>query len=54
MTVLIATCPLCDEDVEISDDAELSEVVVCPSCEHELEIVSLEPLQLIEFEEEEK
>ena len=51
---LIATCPLCDEEVDLDDDVEISEVVVCPSCENELELVSLEPLQLIEYEEEEK
>lgn len=51
---LIATCPLCDEDVELDDDVEISEVVVCASCENELEVVSLEPLQLVEWDEEEK
>lgn len=51
---LIATCPLCDEDIELDDDIELAEVVVCANCENELEIVSLEPLALVEWEEEEK
>jgi len=51
---LIATCPLCDEEVDLDDDVEISEVVVCPSCDNELELVSLEPLQLIEYEEDEK
>ncbi|MCW2925352.1 MAG: hypothetical protein JWM98_2756 [Thermoleophilia bacterium] len=51
---IIATCPFCDEDVDLDDDVELSEVVVCSSCEHEVEVVSLDPLTLVEFEEEEK
>lgn len=51
---LIATCPFCDEDVDIDDDIELSEVVVCGNCENELEVISLEPLALGEWEEEEK
>jgi alpha-aminoadipate carrier protein LysW len=51
---IIATCPLCDEDIDLDDDVELSEVVVCDSCENELEIVSLDPLLLAEWEEEEK
>lgn len=51
---IIATCPVCDEDIELDDDAELSEVVVCASCEREVEIVSLDPLTLVEWEEEEK
>ena len=55
MTVtIIATCPVCDEDVELDDDVELSEVVVCASCEREVEVVSIDPLTLVEWEEEEK
>ena len=51
---LIAKCPYCDEDVEVDDDVEVSEVLVCKNCEHELEVVSLEPLSLGEWDEEEK
>lgn len=51
---LIATCPVCDEDIEVSDDIELSEVLTCPSCEHDVEVQLLEPLTLVEWEEEEK
>jgi lysine biosynthesis protein LysW len=51
---LIATCPCCDEEVELDDDIELSEVVSCKNCEHELEVASLEPLLLVEWDEEEK
>jgi lysine biosynthesis protein LysW len=45
---------MCDEDFDIDEDVELGEVVVCPHCEAELEVVSLAPLTLIEWEEEEK
>ena len=51
---LIATCPFCDEDIDVDDDVELSEVVVCKNCEHELEVTSLDPLGLAEWDEEEK
>ena len=51
---IIATCPVCDEDIDLDDDVELSEVVVCPSCEREVEVVALDPLTLVEWEEEEK
>lgn len=54
MNTLIATCPLCDEDLDLDDDLEVGEVVTCTHCDNELEIVSTEPIQLIEFEEEEK
>ena len=51
---LIATCPLCDEDIDLDDDVEVGEVVTCSACDNELEVVSLEPLLLSEWEEEEK
>lgn len=51
---LIATCPYCDEDVDLDDDVELSEVIACPSCDRELEVIALDPPALGEWEEEEK
>jgi len=51
---LIATCPCCDEDVELDDDVEVNEVLTCKNCENQLELTSLVPLLLIEWEEEEK
>lgn len=51
---IIATCPVCDEDVEVDEDIELSEVLTCASCERELEVQLLDPLTLVEWEEEEK
>jgi lysine biosynthesis protein LysW len=51
---LIAICPLCDEEVELDDDVEINEVVHCKHCDNDLELVSLEPLQLVEWEEDEK
>jgi len=51
---IIATCPVCDEDIELDDDVELSEVINCASCERDVEVVLLDPLTLVEWEEEEK
>jgi lysine biosynthesis protein LysW len=51
---LITLCPLCDEEMDLNDDVELSEVVKCQNCENDLEVVSLEPLLLAEWDEEEK
>lgn len=51
---LLATCPFCDEDVELDDDVELNEVISCANCEHDLEVVSLDPPSLGEWDEEEK
>jgi alpha-aminoadipate carrier protein LysW len=40
------TCPSCGEDVVIPGRPELGQRVVCPSCDSELEVIELEPLEL--------
>jgi len=44
-------CPICDADVEIAGDAMQNELIACPDCGSELEIVSLSPLSLEEAPE---
>lgn len=51
---MTVTCPGCDQTIDVDDDVEVAEVVVCESCDRELEVVSLDPVTLEEFEEEEK
>ncbi|HRL12307.1 MAG TPA: lysine biosynthesis protein LysW [Aggregatilineales bacterium] len=41
-----ATCPECDADVPVPGDAMQNELLACPDCGTELEIVSLNPLTL--------
>jgi alpha-aminoadipate carrier protein LysW len=41
-----ATCPECDADVAIPADAMENELISCPDCGSELEIISLNPVQL--------
>ncbi len=41
-----ATCPECDADVAIPTDAMENELISCADCGSELEIVSLNPVQL--------
>jgi alpha-aminoadipate carrier protein LysW len=43
---MIQTCPACDGKVELPEPARLSEVVECPECSSELEVVSLDPVRL--------
>lgn len=54
MTLTAVLCPVCDEPMEVNEDLELSEVVVCDSCDAELEVEATDPIVLREFEEEEK
>jgi len=41
-----ASCPVCDGDVALADGTVAAEIVVCPECASELEVVALEPAAL--------
>ena len=43
----MAVCPECEADVEMDEfDVDKGEVISCPECGVELEVVGLSPLQL--------
>lgn len=44
-------CPICDAPVTIPADAMENELLSCPDCGSELEILSLNPLELEEAPE---
>lgn len=46
MTTTPTPCPECDADVTIPADAMLNELVSCPDCGAELEIIGLNPVAL--------
>lgn len=39
-------CPECDADIQIPSNAMENELITCPDCGIELEIVSLDPIEL--------
>jgi len=43
--ILTAHCPECDAEIQLKDVLQ-GEIVVCPECGVDLEVVSVEPLQL--------
>ncbi len=45
------TCPVCDGDVELPEDVMQNELVVCGDCGSELEVLSLNPLEVAEAPE---
>jgi alpha-aminoadipate carrier protein LysW len=51
---LVAECPECAADVGFPDDAVMGEIVQCPDCNLELEIISLDPPELAQAPEEEE
>jgi alpha-aminoadipate carrier protein LysW len=42
----MANCPECAAEIELSADVEEGEIVVCGDCGAELEVVSVDPIQL--------
>ncbi|MGB1289032.1 MAG: lysine biosynthesis protein LysW [Aggregatilineales bacterium] len=48
MTTQSAPCPICEAAVPVPADVMENELIVCPDCESDLEIISLEPLELEE------
>ena len=49
-----ATCPVCDAVIELADDTVLGELLTCPECGSELEVINLDPLELDEAPQEEE
>ncbi len=41
-----AVCPSCGADVELGRKPQIGDLVVCPECEAELEVISVNPLEL--------
>jgi alpha-aminoadipate/glutamate carrier protein LysW len=40
---MFATCPVCAEKVELPDGVRLSQVIDCPTCGSELEVIAADP-----------
>ena len=47
-------CPECASDLDFADDTEMGEILVCPDCGVDLEVISLTPaaVDLAPMEEE--
>ncbi len=43
---MTATCPECSADVSLPADTMESEIIACPDCGAELEVISLDPPEL--------
>jgi alpha-aminoadipate carrier protein LysW len=49
------TCPECDSEVQVDEEADKGDVVDCPDCGTTLEVVGLDPIELdVATEEEEE
>ncbi len=44
--MLIGECPECAAEVELDEDVMEGEIIQCPDCGVELEVISLNPVEL--------
>ena len=44
--VMVAECPECGSNIRFHNPLKLDQIVVCPECDEELQVVELNPLQL--------
>ncbi len=54
MSEVQPTCPICDAAVPLAADTAVSEIVHCPDCGSDLEVVGLAPPSLAEAPSEEE
>ncbi len=54
MTTMTATCPECAADIPLCEETLLGEIIQCPECGAELEVVNLNPVALELAPEEEE
>ena len=50
----MAACVVCEGEIEIADDIEEGELLECPECGSELEVKSVDPLELAEAPKQEE
>lgn len=53
-TELFAECPVCAAKVELPPDTIEGEIIECPDCGAELEVIGVDPPELAEAPEEEE
>ena len=44
--MMVGICLDCDEHLELDDEAEIDDYVVCPKCRTRFEVVDLDPVTL--------
>jgi alpha-aminoadipate carrier protein LysW len=45
-TMAVATCPDCGNEINLGRNPREGQSVTCPDCEADLEVISLDPLEL--------
>jgi alpha-aminoadipate carrier protein LysW len=48
---IFVNCVVCEGKVKVSDELMEGEIITCPDCGSELEVISLDPLTVVEAPE---
>ena len=51
---MTGTCPECEATIDVAEDVEEGEILECPECGVELEVVGVDPLELSPAPQEEE
>jgi len=44
---MVAECPRCETELNVPSDSVLSEILVCAECQSELELISIDPVEVV-------
>jgi alpha-aminoadipate/glutamate carrier protein LysW len=44
---MVAECPCCETELAVPSDSMLSEILVCNECQSELELISVDPIEVV-------
>ena len=47
-------CPVCEDDIKFENDTEKGELITCPDCGTELEVLNIDPAKVAEAPQEEE
>lgn len=47
-------CPVCEADINFENDTEKGELITCPDCGTELEVLNIDPAEVAEAPQEEE
>lgn len=44
---MVAACPRCETELTVPADSVVSEIIVCDECQSELELISVDPVEVV-------
>jgi lysine biosynthesis protein LysW len=45
----VGTCLECDTNIDIDEDTEIGDIIICPQCKTRLEVIDLAPVVILDY-----